>query len=98
MLQERNHNEIIQDFRLRQGRQLLAIAVALLLIIFLALLYNRPDLFGQLPKNAIMTMQLIVIAAFIGFSSANWRCPACKKYLGADIYRHICRKCGTRLR
>jgi len=88
----------MQDFRLRQGRQFIAIATALLLIVFLALLHNRPDLFGQLPKNAIMGAQLLVIAAFIGFSSANWRCPSCKKYLGANINRRICGKCGTRLR
>jgi len=98
MIQKRDHNRIMQDFRLRQGRQLVAIAVALLLITFLALLHNRPDLFGQLPKNTTLAAQLIVIAAFIGFSSVNWRCPACKKYLGPDIYRHICRKCGARLR
>ena len=98
MIQKRDHSQIMQDFRLRQGRQLVAIAVALLLITFLALLHNRPDLIGDLPKNAILATQLIVIAAFIGFSSVNWRCPACKKYLGPDIYRQICRKCGTRLR
>ena len=98
MTQKRDNNQIMQDFRLRKGRQLVAIAAALLLIIFLALLHNRPDLFGQLPKNTILATQLIVIAAFIGFSSSNWRCPSCKKYLGPDINRHICRKCGTRLR
>ena len=98
MTQERDHNRIMQNFKLRQGRQLLAIAVALMLILFLALLHNRPDLFGQLPKNAILALQLIVIAAFIVFSSANWRCPACKKYLGGDVYRIRCRKCGVRLR
>ena len=98
MTQKRDHNQIMQDFRLRKSRQFVAIATALLLTIFLALLHNRPDLFGQLPKKTILGLQLIVIAAFIGFSSSNWRCPACKKYLGTDINRHICGKCGTRLR
>jgi hypothetical protein len=97
MTQKRDHNQIMQNFRIRKGRQFLAIAAALLLIIFLALLHNRPDLFGQMPKNAILAMQLTVIAAFIGFSSFNWRCPSCKKYLGPDINRHICGKCGARL-
>jgi rRNA maturation endonuclease Nob1 len=40
----------------------------------------------------------VVIIAFIGFSAFNWRCPSCKRYLGADINRHMCKKCGTRLR
>ena len=98
MTQKRDHKQIMQDFRLRKGRQLIAIATALLLTIILALLHNRPDLFGQLSKKTILGMQLIVITAFIGFSSFNWRCPACKKYLGPDVNRHGCGKCGSRLR
>jgi hypothetical protein len=88
----------MQDFRLRRGRQLVAIAAALLLIIFLALISNRSDLFGNVSKNTISAMELVVIAAFIGFSSANWRCPSCNRYLGQDINRSICKKCGARLR
>ena len=88
----------MQDFRLRRGRQLVAIAAALLLIIFLALIHNRSDLFGHVSKNTISAIELVVIAAFIGFSSANWRCPSCSRYLGQDINRSICKKCGARLR
>jgi hypothetical protein len=40
----------------------------------------------------------VLIAAFICFSAFNWRCPLCKKYLGSNINRHICKHCGTRLR
>lgn len=98
MIQERDHNQIMQDFRLRRGRQFIAIAAALLLIIFFALIYNRSDLFGHVSKNTITAMELLVIAAFIGFSSANWRCPSCNRYLGQDITRNICKKCGARLR
>jgi hypothetical protein len=96
LIPKRDHNQIVENFRLRQGRQLLAIAVALLLIVLLAMIHHRSDLFGDLSKNTIFAMQAMVIAAFIGFSSANWRCPSCKKYLGSDIYKRGCRKCGTR--
>lgn len=98
MTQKRDHNQIVQDFRLRKGRQLLAIAAALLLIVFLALAHKQSDLFGHISKNTIFAMQVMVIAAFIGFTSANWRCPSCNKYLGKDINKHGCRKCGTRFR
>jgi hypothetical protein len=85
------------DFKLRQSRQSLAIGVTLLLLLFLALLYKRPDLFGEFSKDTIVTIQILLIAAFIGFSAFNWRCPSCKKYLGNNIIRRICKHCGTRL-
>lgn len=83
---------------MRQSRQLFAMAITLLLLIFLVLLYKRPDIFGEISKHSIFAAQLVLIAAFIGFSAVNWRCPACNKYLGSDINRRICRKCRTRLR
>jgi ABC-type transport system involved in cytochrome bd biosynthesis fused ATPase/permease subunit len=98
MPQKRDDDHIMQNFRLRKSRQFIAIAAAMLLIILLALLFNRPCPFGQLSKNTAMAAQLIVIAVFIVFSSANWRCPSCKKYLGADLNRQVCGKCGARLR
>ena len=96
MTQKKDHNQIMQDFKVRKSRQIRAIAAALLLIIFLAVIYNRPGPFGNISKNAIFSIQVMVIAAFIGFTSVNWRCPSCNKYLGRDINKLGCRKCGTR--
>jgi hypothetical protein len=96
-MQKRDDNKIIHEFRLRQGRQFLAISVTLLLVIFLTLLYKRPDLFGEFSKETVSITQIVLIAAFIGFSAFNWRCPSCKKYLGNNICRQRCRQCGTRL-
>lgn len=97
MMQKRDDSQIKRDFRVRQSRQLLAIGITLLGIVILALIYKRNDVFGEFPKSAIFGLQLIVIAAFAGFAAVNWRCPACKKYLGHDINRRICKKCGSRL-
>jgi hypothetical protein len=98
VMQKRDHKQIMQDFRLRKSRQFLAIAVTLLLLLLLTLLYKRHDLFGEIPRNVIFSAQIVLIAAFAGFSAFNWRCPSCKKYLGRDINRRICGHCGTRLR
>ena len=95
---KRDSRQIMQDFGVRRARQLLAIGVALCLVLFLAVLYKRPTVLGEFSKNTLFGVQLIVIAAFIGFSSVNWRCPSCNKYLGNDISRRMCRKCGSRLR
>jgi hypothetical protein len=98
MMQERDNKRIMRDFGLRKGRQLLAIAATLVLLLFLVLLHKHPDLIGEFSKDTIFAAQIVLIAAFIGFSALNWRCPSCKKYLGNDINRRICKHCRIRLR
>lgn len=97
-MQKKDDKQAKQDFGVRQGRQILAVAIALFLVLFLAVIYKRPDRFGEFSKAAIFGLQVVIISAFIGFSALNWRCPSCKKYLGRDIHKRICRKCGARLR
>jgi transposase-like protein len=96
-MQHEASQQIIREFKLRQSRQLLAIPLTVLLMIFLALLHKRPDLFGELPRDMITAGQLAVIAVFVVFSFVNWRCPACGKFQGGDVYRIKCKKCGSRL-
>jgi hypothetical protein len=97
-MSRKDARQIMQDFRVRRGRQFLAIVVALCFVLFLATLYKGPTIPGEFSKNTLFGAQVVVIAAFIGFSSFNWRCPSCKKYLGNDLNRRVCRKCGSRLR
>lgn len=95
---KKDRDRIVQDFRSLQNRQFIAIAAALFLVLLSAVVYRRPDLFGEFSKSALFGAQAVIIAAFIGFTSVNWRCPSCAKYLGSDINRRICKKCGARLR
>jgi hypothetical protein len=95
---KRDDKQIMKEFQVRQNRQLLALAITLLLLLFFVLVFKHPDIFGVISKNTIFAAQILTIAAFIGFSVVNWRCPACNKYLGSDIHRRACSKCGTRLR
>jgi hypothetical protein len=97
-MSRKDENKVVQDFGVRRGRQLFAIVVALFLVLFLAMLHKSPTVLGEFSKNDILGAQVVVIAAFIGFSSVNWRCPSCNKYLGNDMNRRVCRKCGSRLR
>lgn len=97
-MQKRDDKQILRDFRSRQTRQILAVAIALFLVLLAAVLYKRPDHFGEFSKDTVFALQLVFISAFIGFTAFNWRCPSCKKYLGSNINRHACPKCGTRLR
>jgi len=96
-MQNNDDKQVRREFWQRQGRQIMAIAVGLFLVLFLAVIYKRQDLFGEYSRNTLVAAQLVVITAFIGFTAINWRCPSCKKYLGKDINKRGCRHCGTRL-
>ncbi|MDA8100986.1 MAG: hypothetical protein M0042_15315 [Nitrospiraceae bacterium] len=88
---------IIRQYRMRQTRQIVAIALSLFLVLLLAVVYKRPDRFGEFQKQTIFGLQVIVIAAFISYSLYNWRCPSCSAFLKSDIGRRHCKKCGARL-
>jgi hypothetical protein len=92
-----NEKRIRAEFAKRQGRQQVAIAAATLLVVVFAILYARPGWLGPNSRGTIFSVQAIVIAAFIGFTYQNWRCPACSRHLGGDLYRQTCRRCRARL-
>lgn len=97
-MKKNDGKQIMREFELRQSRQILAIAIALFLILAVAVVYKRPDLFGELSKYNLFGVQAVSIVAFIVYTATNWRCPSCNTYLGSDINRRKCVKCGARLR
>ena len=97
-MKKNDDRQIKRDFVKLQGRQIVAVAIALFMVILMAVVYKRNDLFGEYSSDSLIAAQFIVISAFIGFTASNWRCPACKKYLGKDIHKSVCRQCNTSLR
>ena len=68
------------------------------------LLIAAPFLYMKITKQAIdlpipMTLAGPIFAAIaiagLAFSFWNWRCPACKKYLGRGVGPAYCPKCGV---
>lgn len=94
---KKDPEQLRQEFRLRQNRQFIAIAAALFAVLLCAVIYKRPDLFGAFSKGTLFGAQALIIGSYIGYTSQNWKCPSCRKYLGADINRKICKKCRARL-
>jgi hypothetical protein len=78
-------------------RQRVAILLALSCVAFLAVISKYPGLFFELSKHWVIRLQVLIILLFVNFTAWNWRCPACKRYLGHDIGRKVCPKCGVPL-
>jgi hypothetical protein len=97
MRRKKEPEQIIQEFRKRQSRQLIAIAMTLFAILSCAVIYKRPDLFGEFSKGTLFGVQVVIIGSYIVFTSLNWICPSCGKHLGTDINRKFCKKCRARL-
>lgn len=87
-----SRERVSAEFAKRQVRQSAAIAAATLLVVVFAVLFARPGWLGPNSRGTIFSAQIVVIAAFIGFTFHNWRCPACNRHLGGDLHR---RRCGT---
>jgi hypothetical protein len=97
MAQKKEPQQIMREFRVRQNRQFMAIAIALFFVLLCAVVYKRPDLFGEYSKGTLFGVQIVIICSYIGYTSYNWSCPSCGKPLGTDINRKTCKKCGARL-
>jgi hypothetical protein len=97
MKQNKDPEQILREYRVRQNRQLIAMVLAIFAVLLAAVLYKRPGVLGTFSKTSLFSVQAVAIAAFLGFSAFNWRCPNCSAYLGADIHRTRCRSCGSSL-
>lgn len=97
-MEKRDAQTIMRAFTVRRTRQIIAIAAALFLVLLVAALYKRPDLLGAFSKDTLFSVQVLVILAFLNFTAFNWQCPSCKKYLGNDLHKRVCKRCGARLR
>jgi uncharacterized membrane protein len=97
MTNQKKDDKIREEYKARQNRQIVAIAVVMFLMLLAAVLYKRPDLLGAFSGRTLFGLQTISISAFLGFTAYNWRCPSCDKHLGSNVHRQRCGKCGTRL-
>lgn len=97
-MRKKDHKQIMLAFARIRSRQILAIAAALSLAVVIAVIARRPDVFGAFTKKTLFVLQALTILSFVNFSAWNWKCPSCNRYLGHDINRRTCRKCGVRLR
>jgi hypothetical protein len=86
-----------EEFRLRRRRQWI-MALPFLLVMGAVALAREPgdSLFGLAPRVWV-PVALAVLAGAVVFSLRNWRCPACKGYLGRGFGPRFCPRCGVAL-
>ncbi len=81
-----------------RSRQRIAVLLAFLAVALLAVGAKWPIPIFSLSRHWTARLQVLVILVFVNFTAWNWRCPSCRKYLGHDLGRKICAKCGAQLR
>ncbi len=97
-MEKKDAQTSMRDFAVRRTRQIIAIVATLVLMLLPAVLYKRPDLLGAFSGDFLVPVQVLIVLAFINFTAFNWQCPSCKKYLGNDLNKRVCKNCGARLR
>jgi hypothetical protein len=79
-----------REFKRRRQRQLL-----LLLPVGAALLVFQDRGSGLVPSEIAAGALLAVVASGLAFTLYNWRCPACRRYLGRRLFLRRCPRCDV---
>ena len=93
---ETDVREIQAQYRARRARQLALAVPAVVVIALLAWVGDDPDALG-VDEAVVKVAGLAVVGVVLGISYWNWRCPACRKYLGKGISHRFCEGCGVEL-
>ncbi len=86
------------EFAARRRNQILVSIPLIAMIVLLVVSGENPDqaVLGM-PVTVWGPVFTVFLVGGIGFSLYNWRCPACKKYLGKSINPRFCSTCGATL-
>jgi hypothetical protein len=90
---------MIQEFKERRTRQLMASAVVVLGIVGMIWLDKNPGAASEMDVSSAVIGPVFVgmVLVVLAFSFYSWRCPGCNKYLGKAITPNFCQKCGAPL-
>ena len=90
--------EIIEEFKKKRTRQIMAVGPIILAFIALLSVESNPTGIFGLPPNIVLGLSFALIISVLIFSLFNWRCPSCNKYLGKAMNPKFCSRCGIQLR
>jgi len=98
MEMNRSSAEIIEEFKRKRTRQIMAVGPIILAFIALLSVESNPTGIFGLPPNIVFGISFVLIISVLIFSLFNWRCPSCNQYLGKAMNPKFCSKCGIQLR
>ena len=89
---------IMEDYARRRRIQQFVTA-ALILLLFVVYVAKDRTTFTYFGISAAIVSPILYGLMIAGavYSGFNWRCPACRKYLGRDFNPRHCRNCGAKL-
>ncbi len=80
---------------IRRNQIIITVPLVGLLLLFL---FARSGPILGVPESIYYPVFIVVILAGVVFSFINWRCPACRKYLGRrSLSPKFCGHCGVPL-
>jgi hypothetical protein len=93
--QAQDWRQIAAELKRRRNRELVA-AVPLFaaVIVFVQLLHDSSFEIGGLGGLPLLVTALAVVAGYTVHHLTNWRCPACRHYLG-KLGATLCNHCGA---
>lgn len=87
-------DQIRAEFRKRRTIQFGLVALA---VVALVLVLADVGLTGEGTASVLTAISAVVVVLVLVASLINWRCPACKRYLGRGFVPKFCRHCGASL-
>ncbi len=87
--------QILEDFKRRRTREIIAIAPFLAAIFVIYQLFHNPEFqIRGLGGGPLLLAALAVVAAVLIHHIVNWRCPACGQVFLTGITVSHCKRCG----
>jgi hypothetical protein len=89
---------VIAKFKVIQQYQWIAGGTMVLFVCGFVFADQISEVIGISKGATVMMMAMVPVAVGL-FAVANWRCPACSKYLNqSPLTARFCGRCGVRLR
>ena len=93
--QQAEHRKAYENL-LRHQRAVIFTLVVIIVAMVIGQDLSRTALGVSYSMQALIVFVLTVFGTV--FSLRNWRCPACRRYLGGSFDPEHCHRCGVRLR
>ena len=97
MKADRADKSVTAQFKGTRRRQLFITVSGMGMFALLIVDELRESVLIGVPDDILLKAFWGVLAAMFVLTLWNWRCPACRRYLGRSWTIKFCPKCGTRL-